>query len=77
MFLKIVLQYEGSLSLALDAGCGSGQCTDLLAPHFEKILATDISAAQIEAAKALPHPSNISFQYILKYKVLIMNLVVI
>lgn len=41
-------------SLALDCGCGSGQLSGLLGDRFERVVATDASAAQI--AKAEPHP---------------------
>jgi len=40
--------------LAWDAGSGSGQAAVGLAAHFERVLATDASAAQI--AHAAPHP---------------------
>ncbi len=40
--------------VALDAGCGSGQFSLLLAEHFEKVIATDPSAQQIE--NAVQHP---------------------
>jgi len=56
-------QYAGKWELAIDVGCGNGQCTDLLAPHFTKILATDISESQIEVAKTLNQLPNITFQY--------------
>ena len=60
---KIAFQIDQEqLDLGLDFGCGSGQCTDLLAPHFKRILATDISIAQIEMAKNLEHPPNITFE---------------
>lgn len=36
-----------------DAGCGNGQASCALATHFEAVIATDPSAAQIEAAT--PH----------------------
>lgn len=38
---------------ALDVGCGSGQLSLLLARHFERVIATDPSARQIESA--VPH----------------------
>lgn len=38
--------------LALDCGCGNGQLAVLLAKHFERVVATDASALQIEKAKA-------------------------
>ena len=37
-----------------DAGCGSGQLSVVLADVFEKVVATDASAAQI--AQAVRHP---------------------
>ena len=37
--------------LALDVGCGSGQFTRLLLPHFSRVLATDVSQAQVEQAR--------------------------
>jgi SAM-dependent methyltransferase len=40
-------------NLALDVGCGTGQLSILLAERFDKVVATDASAAQIE--KAAPH----------------------
>ena len=36
---------------ALDVGCGSGQFTRLLLPHFSRVLATDVSEAQVEQAR--------------------------
>ena len=39
--------------LALDAGCGTGQLSTLLADRFERVVATDASAQQI--ASAFPH----------------------
>lgn len=46
-------QCEGR-ALAWDAGCGNGQSALALAVHFERVVATDPSAAQIAAAT--PHP---------------------
>lgn len=40
--------------LAWDCGCGSGQFSRLLAPVFERVIATDASQDQIAAAP--PHP---------------------
>jgi SAM-dependent methyltransferase len=39
--------------LAWEAGCGSGQATAGLAAHFEQVIATDPSAAQIAAAPSI------------------------
>jgi SAM-dependent methyltransferase len=38
--------------VALDAGCGTGQLSVLLAERFEHVIATDASAQQIESAEA-------------------------
>ncbi|XP_033028211.1 putative methyltransferase DDB_G0268948 isoform X2 [Lacerta agilis] len=47
--------------LAVDVGCGSGQSTRMLAKHFEKVVGTDISEAQIEEARRVPQPPNVSY----------------
>ncbi|MDH4557685.1 class I SAM-dependent methyltransferase [Pseudomonas sp. BN417] len=39
--------------LALDCGCGTGQLSVLLAERFDRVVATDASAAQVESAQ--PH----------------------
>lgn len=44
---------------ALDAGCGSGQLTRLLADHFRRVTGTDVSADQI--AHAAPRP-NVAYR---------------
>ena len=41
-------------SLAIDCGCGTGQLSVPLAARFERVVATDASAAQIQSAT--PHP---------------------
>lgn len=41
-------------ALAWDCACGSGQASVDLAEHFERVVATDASAAQIQGA--IPHP---------------------
>ncbi|XP_038605674.1 putative methyltransferase DDB_G0268948 isoform X1 [Tachyglossus aculeatus] len=48
--------------LAVDVGCGSGQSTRVLAPHFERVLGTDISEAQIQQAGKAPSPHNVSYR---------------
>ncbi|MEW6165295.1 MAG: methyltransferase domain-containing protein [Pseudomonadota bacterium] len=40
--------------LAWDVGCGSGQAAEPLAAHFHRVLATDLSTAQIGQAKLHP-----------------------
>jgi SAM-dependent methyltransferase len=45
-------------ALAWEAGCGSGQASRGLAPHFGRVHATDPSEAQIACARG---PSNVRF----------------
>lgn len=42
------------LHLAVDVGCGSGQATQRLARHFARVVATDVSQSQIDAAPEIP-----------------------
>ncbi len=56
------MQYQGELELCCDVGCGNGQCSALFSTFFKKVLATDISAAQVEMAKKMNHPMNVEFQ---------------
>ncbi|XP_041055981.1 putative methyltransferase DDB_G0268948 isoform X1 [Carcharodon carcharias] len=49
-------------SLAVDIGCGSGQSTRGLAAYFEKVIGIDASGAQIEEARKVGGPGNISFR---------------
>ncbi|KAM5153076.1 putative methyltransferase [Mantella aurantiaca] len=46
---------------AVDVGCGTGQSTRILSPHFEKVLGIDISDAQIEEAKKGPGSPNVTY----------------
>ncbi|KAM6893939.1 putative methyltransferase [Xenentodon cancila] len=48
--------------LAVDVGCGSGQGTVLLAPHFSRVVGTDISPAQLEMASANGNLPNVSYR---------------
>ncbi|CAN2391363.1 methyltransferase DDB_G0268948-like [Pristimantis euphronides] len=48
--------------LAVDVGCGTGQSTQILVPHFKKVLGTDISEAQIEEAKKACNHKSIAFR---------------
>ncbi|XP_063769692.1 uncharacterized protein LOC134892515 isoform X2 [Pseudophryne corroboree] len=62
----LILSYLGEklpkpYVLAVDVGCGTGQGTRIMAPHFKTVLGTDISEAQIEEAKKAPGFSNITF----------------
>ncbi|XP_053296607.1 uncharacterized protein LOC128456450 [Pleuronectes platessa] len=48
--------------LAVDLGCGTGQTTRLLAPHFKEVVGIDISECQLEEARAVPGFSNIEYR---------------
>jgi len=56
-------QKNASNDLAVDVGCGSGQGTLLLAPHFTRVVGTDISPAQLEMAKKYVNIPNVSYRY--------------
>ncbi|GCC36908.1 putative methyltransferase DDB_G0268948 isoform X1 [Chiloscyllium punctatum] len=49
-------------TLAVDIGCGSGQSTRGLASYFEKVVGIDVSEAQIEEAKKVDGPDNVSYR---------------
>ncbi|XP_056320843.1 putative methyltransferase DDB_G0268948 [Danio aesculapii] len=62
-----VLQFHrnnknSSNGLAVDVGCGSGQGTLLLAPHFTRVVGTDISPAQLEMGRKHVNIPNVSFR---------------
>jgi ubiquinone/menaquinone biosynthesis C-methylase UbiE len=48
--LEAILAYVPEHTLAWDCGAGSGQFTQLLAPHFAQVLATDLSEQQLQHA---------------------------
>lgn len=53
--IDYILSFVPERKMAWDCATGNGQAALLLAPHFEKLMATDISAAQL--ARAAPHPA--------------------
>ncbi|XP_045138422.1 putative methyltransferase DDB_G0268948 isoform X5 [Portunus trituberculatus] len=59
-FLKS--KYTGALAAAADVGCGSGQTTWILAPHFNNVTGLDISEAQITEAIKKNKANNVSFK---------------
>lgn len=59
----VAQKFEPSQGIAVDVGCGSGQSTLPLAPHFKEIYAFDTSSAQIEQLRHTQLPtSNIKYQ---------------
>lgn len=57
--VETLLAHVPATGLAWDCGAGSGQFTQVLAPYFEQVIATDLSAAQIQQAPVL---ENVSYQ---------------
>jgi SAM-dependent methyltransferase len=52
--IDVLANYCASHRVALDVGCGSGQLSRALTDRFERVIAADVSAAQVRDAK--PHP---------------------
>ena len=46
----------------MDVGCGSGQSTRILSPHFEEVIGLDISQAQVDNANKAASEANVKFQ---------------
>ena len=57
--VKEILKHVPERNFAWDCGAGSGQFTQLLAPYFDHVIATDISEAQLQQA---PYFENVSYQ---------------
>ncbi|XP_077436225.1 uncharacterized protein LOC144060490 isoform X1 [Vanacampus margaritifer] len=55
-------QKGGPLLLAVDVGCGSGQSTVQLAKHFESVVGTDVSPAQLEVALQHTREPNVTYR---------------
>ena len=48
--------------LAVDLGCGTGQNSRLLAPHFQEVVGIDVSKSQLEEARAVSGYPNITYR---------------
>ncbi|XP_044072023.1 putative methyltransferase DDB_G0268948 [Siniperca chuatsi] len=64
---NIILQYLDKKKgqphvLAVDVGCGTGQNSRLLAPHFQEVVGIDISECQLEEARAVPGYPNVTYR---------------
>ena len=57
--IQEILKHVVTPQFAWDCGAGSGQLTQLLAPHFDTVVATDISVHQLQHA---PYFENVSYQ---------------
>ncbi|CDQ77462.1 unnamed protein product [Oncorhynchus mykiss] len=49
-------------ALAVDLGCGTGQNSRLMAPHFQEVVGIDISECQLEEARAVAGFNNITYR---------------
>jgi len=52
--MQSILKFHGNhvnLKLATDLGCGSGQFTQLLAPHCSRVVASDVSKAMLDQGR--------------------------
>ncbi|KAK5045859.1 hypothetical protein LTR84_008952 [Exophiala bonariae] len=52
--IKPHISAGGELNVLVDIGCGPGNSTRCLAPHFQAVLGVDPSPAMVEAARAIP-----------------------
>lgn len=64
---NIILQYLDKKKgqphvLAVDLGCGTGQNSRVLAPHFREVVGIDVSPSQLEEARAVPGHPNITYR---------------
>ncbi|XP_041807262.1 putative methyltransferase DDB_G0268948 [Chelmon rostratus] len=64
---NIILQYLDKKKgrphvLAVDLGCGTGQNSRLMSPHFQEVVGIDISEHQLEEARAVPGYPNITYR---------------
>lgn len=48
--------------LAVDLGCGTGQLSRVLAPHFKEVVGIDVSESQLEQARVVPGYPNITYR---------------
>ncbi|XP_070561244.1 putative methyltransferase DDB_G0268948 [Ptychodera flava] len=55
-------KHKSPLTLAIDVGCGSGQSTRNLSPHFEKVIGCDVSETQINKATETEKLANIEYR---------------
>ncbi|XP_072028617.1 putative methyltransferase DDB_G0268948 isoform X2 [Amphiura filiformis] len=67
---KIVMDYvrkktglhSGRLGIAVDVACGSGQATEVVAGHLNKVIGVDASESQITEAKRANTTGNIEYR---------------
>ncbi|XP_054711240.1 putative methyltransferase DDB_G0268948 [Uloborus diversus] len=60
--LDYLKKVGGSWTRAVDIGCGSGQSTIVLAPHFGEVCGLDVSDAQLECARRERTLPNVQYK---------------
>lgn len=49
-------------NVAVDVGCGSGQSTRFLAPHFREVIGVDVSDGQLQEAQKITVEGNVVYK---------------
>lgn len=65
VFKKKLLELSGQDKTVLDVGCADGRFTLSIAPHFQRIIAIDLSSGMLDAARKLQKEKdieNVSFE---------------
>lgn len=60
--LNDLVQTDSRPTLAIDIGCGSGQCTELLSQFYDKVIGFDVSETQIKEATARNKLENVTYK---------------
>lgn len=59
IFKTLLMKYSGKDKSALDLGCADGRFTLAIAPNFKNIVAIDLSAGMLKAAKLLQRKEGV------------------
>lgn len=59
VFKNLLTKYSGKDKRALDLGCADGRFTLAIAPNFKNIVAIDLSAGMLKAAKSLQEKEGV------------------
>lgn len=61
-YLNGLIKTSSPPKCAIDVGCGSGQCTELLSPLFGNVIGFDVSGTQIKEATTNNKLENVKYQ---------------
>lgn len=61
-FLNELVKTNSRPTLAIDVGCGSGQCTELLSQFYDNVIGFDVSESQIKEATARNKLNNVTYK---------------